>query len=527
MSDEHEAASKVSRRGFLSGAVGAMAGGTLLEAGAETLPAAQAPDLPQTNQELRTDVVAVGSGMGGLTAALQAQRSGARVIVLEKASEPGGTTAYSNGHVQHRTYDTMRLKVPEGDPDVQRTVAENISKWDRLMDVLEAPIGPRGRVPGSDDVSTRLISPPTWVNFMVGTIESGGGKVLVATPMIRLLTNHLNEIIGVLADGPRGVIRIYAKAVVLATGGWASNAQLMQANISRYFASMRQRNAAGAGKPPFLGDGLFAALQLGGQLSTGGFDSFYGYLTPARPAEITERTLYISCSAPHWVVAVNRFGRRFTDEAQGKLSGRQINHQGGEFCGQEVARQPDAMAAYIFDEATYKKYACDYCALGDTGDYVRFKNAGAPTAKADTLPELARQMEAWGVGMVADTLLRELTEYNQAARNGKAWALPVPKTSAKHAIPLTQSPFYAILGQAGIVATQGGIRVNTMGQVLHRGGRPIPGLYAAGIDIGNFSNYAYLGNLNLGAAFGYVSGTNAAKQSAPKGGWGAAPGNAG
>ena len=83
----------------------------------------------------------------------------------------------------------------------------------------------------------------------------------------------MNEIIGVLADGPRGVIRIYAKAVVLATGGWASNAQLMQANISRYFASMRQRNAAGAGKPPFLGDGLFAALQLGGQLSTGGFDS--------------------------------------------------------------------------------------------------------------------------------------------------------------------------------------------------------------------------------------------------------------
>ena len=145
--------------------------------------------------------------------------------------------------------------------------------------------------------------------------------------------------------------------------------------------------------------------------------------------------------------------------------------------------------------------------------------SGAPTAMANTLPELARQMEDWEIGMSAEAVLHDITEYNRAAKNGKTWALPVPKTSTKYALALEKPPFYAILGQAGITATHGGIRVNRMGQVLHHSGKPIPGLFAAGVDVGNFSNYAYLGNLNLAAAYGYVSGENAAKQPAPQGGW--------
>ena len=186
---------------------------------------------------------------------------------------------------------------------------------------------------------------------------------------------------------------------------------------------------------------------------------------------------------------------------------------------QEVARQPDAMAAYVYDEVVHKQYGCQNCGAGGIGKYAQFKLSGAPTAMANTLPELAGQMEAWGVGMSAEAILHDVTEYNQAAKNGKTWALPIPKTSAKHALMIEQPPFYAILGQAGITVTHGGIRVNTLGQVLHRSGKPIPGLFAAGIDIGNYSNSVTLGNLCLGGAYGYVSGGNAARQPAPEGGW--------
>ncbi|MBI3264158.1 MAG: FAD-dependent oxidoreductase [Acidobacteria bacterium] len=477
--------------------------------------AAQAP----TTQEIRTDVVVVGGGIGGLTAAVCAQKAGARVVVIEKAYEPGGTTAHSEGGVANSTYEDMRANAPEGDPDVQRTVSENVDKWGQLMRSLDAPVG-GGEKPGAG----MSIAPVMWVNFMVRTIESGGGKVLVETPMLRLLTNRQEEVIGVLADSPKGLIRILAKAVVLATGGWMTNATLVQQHITRHFGSLRQRNASFYDrKPPFLGDGLFAALQLGAQPSTGGFDSFYGHLLPARPGKITNPMSNWSAYFSPWCVAVNRFGRRFTDEAQGKLTGRQMTRQGEQMCVQEVARQSDAMAAYVYDDIVYKQYACENCGLGGIDKYIAYKMSGAPTAMANTLTELARQMEDWGVGMSAELIVRDITEYNQAAKNGKTWALPVPKTSAKHALAVENPPFYAILGQAGITSTHGGIRVNTLGQVLHRSGKPIPGLFAAGVDIGNFNNCTYLGNLTLGAGYGYVSGNNAAKQPPPKGGWGASP----
>ena len=106
----------------------------------------------------------------------------------------------------------------------------------QFMDSIDAPIGPRGPVAGTNnEVGFRMIAPVIWIEFMVSMIESGGGKVLVETPMIRLLTNHQNEIVGVLADSPQGVIRILAKAVVLATGGWMTNAALIQQCITRYF----------------------------------------------------------------------------------------------------------------------------------------------------------------------------------------------------------------------------------------------------------------------------------------------------
>jgi succinate dehydrogenase/fumarate reductase flavoprotein subunit len=510
MAKRSEAELKVSRRSFLSSAAAGVAGGAVAEFAGNTPAVANISAQAPIIQELRTDVVAVGSGIGGLTAALRAQKAGARVIVLEKASEPGGTTFHSGGAVHHPTYEEMRANVPEGDPDVQRTVAENIDKWDAFMEAINAPLGTQGRT------GLRMIAPAVWVEFMVRMIESAGGKILLETPMTRLLTGGQNEIIGVLADGPRGVIRIFARAVVLATGGWMTNAEMVQQNITRYFGSLRQRNVSFGGRTPFLGDGLFAALRLGAQPSTGGFDSFYGHLMVARPGKITEPMTELSATFAPWGVAVNKFGRRFTDEAQGKLSGRLMTFHGEELCVQEVARQPDAMAAYVCDDVVYRRYACNNCTLGAFGTYIQFKMAGAPTAMANTLPDLARQMEDWRVGISAEAVLHDITEYNRAAKNGKAWALPVPKTSTKHALALEQPPFYAVLGQAGITATHGGIRVNALGQVLHRSGKPIPGLFAAGVDIGNFNNCAYLGNLNLGAAYGYVSGENAAKQSAPQ-----------
>ena len=513
-----ESDSKVSRRSFLGAAGAGVAAGTL--GGFANARAQDAP--PTATQDMRTDVIVVGGGMGGLTAAVRAQREGADVIVLEKAYEPGGTMKHSEGAVwTYESYEDMRHDAPDGDPELQRTVFETILDAYEFYESIGAPLG----APRANRTRIRRIAPVIFTSFMAGAVERAGGRVLVETPMLGLLTNAQHEVIGVLAEGPNGVIRILARAVVLATGGFAGNAQLVTQHITRHFGALRQRNASfGGKKPAFTGDAYWAASEIGAAPAVGGWDAFYGHMLPALPGTIQDPQTDYSMYHGAWCVAVNLYSQRFADESQGRVAGRRLTRNGEHMINQEVARQPEATAAYIWDEPVNAERACADCSLGSIDKYDAYRDAGAPVAKADTLEALANQMEAWARGMSAERVLGTLTEYNEAAKNGKAWALPVPKASPTHAVPLAQPPFYAALGTAGITATFGGLRANAQGQVLSRTGRPLPGLYAAGVDIGGFNTYAYMGNLCMGAVFGYISGANAARQPQPRGGWEIAPG---
>jgi succinate dehydrogenase/fumarate reductase flavoprotein subunit len=502
----------VSRRRFLGVAGAGAAAGAF-----GGITSVQGQEANAQAQEMSADVIVVGGGMGGLTAAARALEQGAQVILLEKAYEPGGTMKHSEGVVwTYERYEDIRNDAPDGDPELQRTVFDGILTAYDFYDSIGAPLGAAG--PGRSRM--RRIAPVVFTTFLARTIERSGGRILVDTGMIGLLTNARHEVIGVLAEGPSGTMRVRAKAVVLATGGWAGNGQMVTQNITRHFGALRQRNAGfGGDKPPFTGDGYWAASAIGAAPSVSGWDAFYGHMLPAVPGNIEDPQADYSMYHGAWSVAVNLHGRRFADESHGRVVGRQLVSNGENLINQEVARQPEATAAYVWDEPVNVERACADCGLGSIDKYDAYRRSGAPTAMADTLEELATQMEAWGRGIPAERVVSEIEAYNEAARNGKAWALPVPKASSTHAIPLAQPPFYAALGTSGITATYGGLKVNTQGQVLSRAGRPLVGLYAAGVDIGGFNTYAYMGNLCLGATFGHIAGTHAAKQPEPLGGW--------
>jgi succinate dehydrogenase/fumarate reductase flavoprotein subunit len=343
---------------------------------------------------------------------------------------------------------------------------------------------------------------------------------MVDTGLLGLLINARREVIGVIAEGPDGIINLRANAVVLATGGFAGNAEMVTAHITRHFGTLRQRNAGfGGAKPPFTGDGYYAASAIGAAPSVSGWDAFYGHMLPAEPGVIRDPQADYSMYHGAWSVAVNLRGERFADETQGRIAGRRLSSNSENLINQEVARQPEASAVYIWDEPVNVERACADCGLGGLDKYDAYRDCGAPVARADTLEELAAQMEAWGKGIPAERVRETLREYNEAATNGRAWALRIPKASPAHGVPVVRPPFYAALGTAGITSTYGGLRINTQGQVLSRAGRPLAGLYAAGVDIGGFNTYAYMGNLCLGATFGLISGTNAAAQPEPGGGW--------
>ncbi len=531
-SNDSEKGPFLSRRQLLGGAAAGVAAGAV--GGFANAAQALSPGVPKrVAQELTADVVVAGAGMGGLTAAVRAQHSGAqRVILLEKAAQPGGTCAHSAGGVANREWDDMRNNNPDGDPVVQRTVYDNIERFFSFMEEINAPITqPVDRMPEEFQAATgerqgRTIAPVVWVRFMAGEFEGNGGTLLTETPLVKLLTNAQNEVIGVLARGPDGPVHIRTKAVILATGGWMHNHQLVNQNITRHH--IIQRNVSHWRETPlFTGDGFFAASEVGAAPSKGGWDGFYGHLLPARPGRVMEPMVNVSMYHGQYGVALNMYGRRFTDESAGKWAGRgpEFTRRNEQILNQEVARQPEGSSIYIWDEPINQERACAECALGGVDKWLAYQNAGAPVAHAETVQELADQIEGWGRGISSETVHQQVTEYNEAAAADKAWALPIPKTGAEqgHANPLTTGPFYAILGTAGITATYGGLRADSQGRVLDRLDRPIPGLFAAGIDIGNFSNYAYLGNLILGGSYGFVSGSYAARQPEPAGGWVVAP----
>jgi len=509
--------SKLSRRHFLGVAgAGAVAGtvGSFSNAHAESIsPGGRF-------RQARTDVIVAGAGMGGLTAALAAQHAGASVILLEKHNETGGTMRESAGtiHGGAADYEGMRKASPLGDAALQRAYADALPLSYAFYESIDAPISPPL---GGNALMRDIGRPPVaFADFLTAYFQAQGGTLMLETPLLRLLTNRMNEVIGVLADGPDGPIEILAKAVIVSTGGWSGNAAMVHQFLSRDFNDIHQRNMGFGGHQPALtGDGFWAASQVGAAPSDGGFDSYYGHALPAAPANFNHPLIDYSIYHGASTLVVNLHGRRFTDESKGKLIGKDAppNDPG---LNVEIGRQPSATAAFIWDHETNQNEAVvGTQVLGAIDKVEAFKRAGAPVAVADTIEELANQMERWGRQMPAEVIRRELTEYNEAARNGKAWMLPVPKQNPEYAKPLGAPPYYAVLAQTGLTGSFGALKTNPQGQVMSRTGRPVPGLYAAGIDIGNLANYVYLGFLGYGAAFGYISGNNAARYSGPRGGW--------
>ena len=197
---------------------------------------------------------------------------------------------------------------------------------------------------------------------------------------------------------------------------------------------------------------------------------------------------------------VNANGERFIDE------GADFRNYTYAKYGAEVLRQPQGIAAQIFDARTVEMLrAIDYEA------------PGATRVDADTLAELAE-----GLGIDAARLERTVAEFNAAIRPGdfdptvkdgkRTEGIEPPKSN--WALPVEQPPFTAFPVTCGITFTFGGLRVDDDARVLEGAGRPLPGLFAAGELVGGlfFHNYPGGSGLTAGAVYGRRAGYAAAER---------------
>jgi succinate dehydrogenase/fumarate reductase flavoprotein subunit len=466
-------------------------------------------------------VVVCGGGIAGLTAGVTALQCGVPVTLFEKAPELGGNAAISGGVLwSFLDYDRIRKEVPDGDPVLQWLVFENVdeaSRWlsdqgARLSESVEQQaLGRR----------ERRMEPAQAIAALADKFTALGGELRVETALEALLES--DGVIGGVRTACNGRTRDEpARAVVLATGGFQGNAELISRYVVRDTDSLYLRAS-----PWSTGDGFVAATQAGAAASPG-LDTFYGHALAAPPARFSKFNFR---DVTQWYgqqsIAVNLLGERFADESDGN-SEHVLN--------QRLAQQPQGRGFYIIDQETAESPAICGKELLTRTVLERARAAGAPIVVADTLELLCRGLASYGVP--AQRLMQEIVQFNAAIERGDAGELKPPR--ARNRRSLRRPPFYAVGVKASITFTMGGVQVDEHARVLRRAGgtsqlaqvaatrglleseaqvvtlgtdyrqSAIEGLYAAGSDVGNICHFGYLGGLGPALVTGRLAGQGAA-----------------
>lgn len=503
-----EGKKSVSRRDFLKGvAAGAVAAGITAVGFKDVVGTpAVAEAAPTAIPVQECDVAVGGAGMAGFNAALAAAQAGARVILVEASKKTGGTALFSGGLIHFSgamTFEQLKAKTPLVDPELGRVA---MSRWPEFVEFVRSTglsdqVG-RVQIPGRPitmDNAVGMVPTPDGERRFFDRCEAlfrqWGGTLMLETKVIKLLVDEAGNVAGFRVKNKDGYKDIKAKAVVLATGSFANNKEL----VARYLGPYADLAAARC-IPYNTGDALIMGQAVGAKLSRS-FSTFYGHLQPypilapqtpedyekRDPGEVYRLMSCVQDYAPLGIV-VNLNGERFIDES---LGDEQIN--------MATVHQPEARVFVIIDKRIYDQSAADWIKL--------ILSRGGVVEQGQTMEELADKLQKLGVRR--DNFLATVQEFNQAVADGKTPLLRIPKKSKASA--LSTPPFYAVPATAGISNPYGGLAINAKAQVLGPGNEPIPGLFAAPAAAGGVYYRDYGGALALCAVLGRLAGQSAAE----------------
>ena len=442
--------------------------------------------------KVKAGIVIVGAGGAGLAAAAAAAEAGARdIVVLEKGSEPGGNTALSAGlfavgsPAQRRkgidvpveevfsekmTYANWRV-----DPRLTRVCIERsgeMVRWleakgmyfDSVIEFLregEAPKVFHLFSPGPSGFIGKRIT-----DTLTEESRGHGARVLTGTAAKQLLLDDLGRVWGLSATRGDEPLEITASVVVLATGGFGANREL----LNRYFPG--HGDVFTKGCPEVTGDGLVMAEQAGAVI-----DDNKVLLVTGPHHYPWSHGLSLLVRRPD-VLLVNSLGERYSAETLfldfHTEAGNALSRQPGMICYALLDRVvKDGLLQRREIVSGMEREAGGAGAWLDELD--RELQAGVERGtvkKADSWEGLAALL-----GCDPEALRGTVDTYNRHCDGGHDDEF---QKEPRFLLPLRVPPFYAVLGRQGFDTTLGGIKIDERTRVIGRRGAAIPGLYAAG-----------------------------------------------
>ena len=501
-------------------------------------------DAAAEDSTVDADVVVVGAGGAGMTAAITAAAEGKSVVILESQSMVGGNSVRATGGMNagktvyqdenefgesagvEKTLKTAAEKYADNETitALAKTVSEQWAAYQanptgyfdsvELME-LDTIIGGKGindpelvetlcansadaidwldehgitlhNVSSFGGASVKRIHRPVnaegktvsvgsyMIPLLEENCEKAGVKMMLDTTATEILTDANGAAVGVKATGASGeTVTVNAKAVVLATGGFGANLDM----VVKYKPELKGFMTTNA--PGIQGQGIEMAEAIGA--ATVDMDQIQIHPT----VEANTAALITEGLRGDGAILINEEGKRFIDE---------------------VGTRDVVSAAEIAQTGSYSWLVVDQ-AMADASSVIQGYIKKGYTVTCSTYEELGKAM---GVDAAAFAETMEKWNGYVEAKNDPDFG----RTS--FANPLNTAPYYAVKVTAGVHHTMGGLKINANTEVLNEKGEVIPGLFAAGEVTGGVHGANRLGGNAVAdfTVFGRIAGAAASDYAA-------------
>ncbi|MDU6828396.1 FAD-dependent oxidoreductase [Campylobacter sp.] len=453
------------------------------------------------NFDAHYDVVVIGGGGAGLSAAVQVAKNGNTCAVLEKAATTGGSSSFAEGHAAFESDEQKKRGI-----DVSKTLAFNtymnyshyranpaiVSKFVENASTTIVKMREVGTVYESVEITApdqpgELVTwhlPEGEVARVIELLEADavrrGVDLFLSTRATEILKENGN-IVGVKAiDADGEEVLLGAKAVVVGTGGYACNPEMMD----KYAKHNAGKALINIGSPTNTGDGISMVLAAGGVE-----DSNIGtrLLFPImRDKTITSHTNAAGFQPYLWV---NSKGERFINEEVALNFGNAgdvVVGLDGHMFWTILSQEAIDHLVNVGNEVGIGIYVRNYEKLVNLPGEIQADAADASRDNvfaADSIEELAKK-----IGLDSAKLRAEVDEYNKFSDEG--FDSKFYKKS-KYLYPVKKGPFYAIKMETGIMITMGALKIDEYMRALDKDGKPINGLYVVGCDAGGMYGESY------------------------------------